>query len=100
MLVRFICIRLCKNAFLYEIDSGFIAVSRIPLEVTMLPDMQTEELPAGTSFKFVRTDGYGYVDACLDDGRECRISVKYEGWLQLINGLDQWECFEELPYAG
>lgn len=84
----------------YEIFSYLGTVSRIPLEVTMLSDMQTKELPAGTTFYFVRTDGESYVDAVLDDGRECRIYVEFEDWNQYINGVNQWECFEELMYAG
>jgi len=84
----------------YEIFSYLGTVSRIPLEVTMLSDMQTKELPAGTTFHFIRTDGESYVDAVLDDGRECRIYVEFEDWNQYINGVNQWECFEELMYAG
>lgn len=75
-------------------------VSQIPLEVTMLPDETKEELPAGTEFYFIRTDGKSYVDARLTDGRECRIMVEFEDYIQTINGVDQWECFEDLFYAG
>lgn len=76
------------------------AVSQIPLEVLMLPDETRKELPAGTEFYFIRTDGESYVDARLSDGRECRIMVEFEDYVQTINGVDQWECFENLLYAG
>lgn len=76
------------------------AVSRIPLEVTMLPDETKEELAAGTEFYFIRTDGESYVDARLADGRECRIMVEIVDYVQTINGVDQWECFDNLLYAG
>ena len=59
-----------------------------------------EELPAGTEFYFIRTDGASYVDARLTDGRECRIMVEFEDYTQTINGVDQWECFDNLLYAG
>lgn len=75
-------------------------VSRILLEVIMLPDETKEELPAGTEFYFIRTDGESYVDARLADGRECRIMVEFEDYIQTINGVDQWECFDNLLYAG
>ena len=85
----------------YLISSGdHSTVSLIPLEVSMLPDMKLEELPAGTNFNFLRTDGESYVDAQLEDGRECRIYVEFEGGQQSVNGVEQWECFEELWYAG
>ena len=74
--------------------------SVIPLEVMMLPWGKKEELPAGTDFYPIRTDGETYVDMRLDNGKECRIYVEYEGWDMKINGIDQWECFETLWYAG
>lgn len=76
------------------------SVSQIPLEVIILPDGTKEELPAGTEFYFIRTDGKTYVDARLADGRECRIMVEIEDYIQTINGVDQWECFDTLFYAG
>jgi len=82
------------------ISSEYPTISTIPLEVIMLPDETKEELPAGTEFYFIRTDGTSYVDARLADGRECRIYVEFEDYRQLINGVDQWECFENLMYAG
>ena len=85
----------------FTISNGDIpTISRIPLEVTMLPDETKEELPAGTEFYFIRTDGENYVDARLTDGRECRIMVEFEDYDQTINGVDQWECFDNLLYAG
>ena len=85
----------------FEISNSWeLPVSRIPLEVTMLPEETKEELPAGTEFYFIRTDGESYVDARLADGRECRIMVEFEDYMQTINGVDQWECFDNLLYAG
>ena len=85
----------------FTISNGWNpTVSQIPLEVTMLPEETKEELPAGTEFYFIRTDGESYVDARLPDGRECRIMVEFEDYMQTINGVDQWECFENLMYAG
>jgi len=76
------------------------SVSQIPLEVIMLPDEAREELPAGTEFYFIRTDGESYVDARLSDGRECRIMVEFKDYMQFVNGVDQWDCFDNLLYAG
>ncbi len=51
-------------------DSSSPLVSMIPLEVLMLPGKEKEELPAGTHFYILRTDGETYVDMGLEDGRE------------------------------
>jgi len=73
-----------------------------PLTLPILPGGQAEEIPAGTQFYFLRTDGVSYVDMRLSDGRECRVEVETgpEGWGSLINGIDEWDCFEGLLYAG
>lgn len=85
----------------YRIDEGKEPlVSKIPLEVLLLTVGKEERLPAGTKFYFLRTDGESYVDMRLEDGRECRIEVEYAEWEYLINGVSEWECFEELFYAG
>jgi hypothetical protein len=38
----------------------------------------------------------------LDDGRTCRIPVrKGDGeWEWKINGVSEYDCFEQIPYAG
>lgn len=75
-------------------------VSAVDLEVTMLPDGKKEVIPADTDFRIRRTDGETYVEAELEDGRECRLDIIYEDWTPLINGIPEWDCFENLMYAG
>lgn len=85
----------------YEIkDNTLATTSVIPLEVKMLPLRNNKELPEGTNFYAIRTDGETYVDWRLDDGKECRIYVERDDWNLKINGIDQYECFEMLWYAG
>lgn len=85
----------------YEISGTTQAtISKISLEVTMLPLRNKKELPAGTNFYAVRTDGETYVDWRMDDGKECRIYVERDDWNLKINGIDEHECFEMLWYAG
>lgn len=74
--------------------------SKIPLEVQILPEQKTETLPAGTVFRFLRTDRESYVDMLLADGRECRIPVEREGWYGYVNGIPEEECFDGLMYSG
>ena len=59
-----------------------------------------ETLPAGTEFSFLRTDNVSYVVMELADGRECRIDIVEIDWTPTINGVPEWECFENLMYAG
>jgi hypothetical protein len=77
-------------------------VSKLPLEVEMLSEGTREELSAGTMFRMLRTDGETYMDMALEDGRECRITLSRDDdtWSWLINGVSEWDCFEDLFYAG
>ena len=79
-----------------------LLVSKLPLEVEMLSEGTREELSAGTEFRMLRTDGETYMDMALEDGRECRITLSRDDdtWNWLINGVSEWDCFEDLFYAG
>jgi len=61
-----------------------------------------ETIPSGSSFTITGTDGMSFVEAELDDGRTCRIPVrKGDGeWEWKINGVSEYDCFEQIPYAG
>ena len=90
----------------YDVSDAEMQVSSLfPMEVTMLDTNEKETMPAHTTFTFLRTDGYTYMEAQLDDGRECRIPVRrdYEGnsFITTVEGEKiDWECFEEVFYAG
>ncbi|MBQ9733857.1 MAG: DUF3298 domain-containing protein, partial [Clostridia bacterium] len=75
-------------------------VSKIGLEVAIIPDMKHTIISAGTEFSFLRTDGESWVEMRLDDGRECRIELELSDWYCTIGGVSEWECFEQLYYAG
>jgi len=75
-------------------------VSAIDLEVTMLPKKEKVTVPAGTEFQIRRTDGDRYAELVLEDGRECRIEIVYDDYTPMINGVAEWDCFIDLPYAG
>lgn len=61
-----------------------------------------ETLPKGTRFKVRRTDGKSMVEIELEDGRFCDILVeRKEGeYLYSIDGISEYEYFQNLPYAG
>ncbi|MCR5053795.1 MAG: hypothetical protein K6A69_03025, partial [Lachnospiraceae bacterium] len=66
---------------------------------------ENEVIPAGSSFTLYRTDGKNndgdeaIVDAILSDGRIVRLKVTI-GYPNTINGVDEFELFEMLYYAG
>ena len=61
-----------------------------------------ETLPEGTSFMPRRTDGETMIEMELEDGRNCIILLEKskDGGGYLINGMEEYDCFEDLPYAG
>ena len=75
-------------------------VSSVPLEVTILPQDTVETVPAGTAFSLLRTDNEGWVELEMDDGRQCRIVIEQVDYTPTIGGVPEWECFDNLMYAG
>lgn len=74
--------------------------SLVPLTVLTIPDGAQEEIPAGTSFSFLRTDGETFVEMGLVDGRECRLEIQITDGGVMINGVPESECFDGIFYAG
>lgn len=60
---------------------------------------ESEMIPAGSTFKLLRTDGEKSVDAVLSDGRVVRLMVTGT-YPQYINGVDINDLFEQLYFAG
>lgn len=85
----------------YELSGEYLSItSSIPLDVTLLPQNTVETVPAGTEFFFLRTDNETWVDLVMTDGQECRIVLETADWSYTINGIPEWECFDNLMYAG
>lgn len=61
-----------------------------------------EKLPKGTKFRPRKTDGKTVVEMELEDGRRCDIIVerKPEEYVYYINGVSEYDCFGDVPYAG
>ena len=75
-------------------------VSKVPLEVYVPEAEEMEEIPAGTEFHFLRTDNESYVDMKMDDGRDCRVYVEFDGWGRTVNGISEYDAFDGILYAG
>lgn len=90
----------------YEIDPerDIVIKSTIELAVEMQDgdEWKEETLPAGTEFSLRRTDGESFMEAELSDGRICRIPLerKTGAFGFTIHGVDEYDCFETLYYAG
>lgn len=71
-------------------------------ELTVSIQGETEVLPVGTGMKMRKTDGDTFAEMELSDGRRCDIDLKkdMEQYGFLIDGVNESECFEMLPYAG
>ena len=61
-----------------------------------------EKLPKGTKFRPRRTDGETVVEMELEDGRRCDIHVERgeDEYIFYINGVSEYDCFGDVPYAG
>lgn len=85
-------------------ENPITLVSTRDLEVSILEHAaeKTETVPSGALFTITGTDGMSFVEALLEDGSTCRIPVrKGDGdWEWKINGVSEYDCFEQLPYAG
>jgi len=85
----------------YDLDrEHFPVTTLIPLELTMLPRNTVERVPAGTDLYFLRTDNETYVDLTTEDGKEFRVFIEKIDYNPTINGIPEWDCFDNLLYAG
>ena len=61
---------------------------------------ETEEMPAGTVFYLQKTDNETFMEMRLEDGRSCRVDVDKSGGQQTVHGIDIYECFDGIVFAG
>ncbi|MBQ9436787.1 MAG: DUF3298 domain-containing protein [Lachnospiraceae bacterium] len=94
-----------------EAREFFVLTSKAALTVDIVDEggkvvEKDIELPAGTDFQLYRTaykehNGAAIVDAYLTDGRIARIYYEIdEDYNRTVNGIDEWDAFGELFYAG
>lgn len=82
----------------YDISTDWYTLTlKKPLEMKILPNGKMEEIPAGTTFQYLRTDGETYVDLLMEDGRECRVMTEKWDGEPAINGNYPEMYFEGLP---
>ncbi len=95
-----------ENGFLQKLDDnytftyGMDLTSAIPLKMTDRTNGQTTELPAGTVFTPLITDGETWVELLTQDGKVYRVTVDVSDWPYTVNGMPEEECFTDIMYAG
>ena len=91
---------LCSN-------STYKLKSKIDLELEGV-DLDTNQtngkivIPAGSEFKFIRTDGERILDTYVEGYGYVRITAEKsnDGWNYTVNGMSEYDCFDNLFYAG
>ena len=86
-----------------EEEAALVSTRELPVTILGADGSEKEEkLPAGTGYYVRATDLESFVDMELSDGRKCRMDVKKSdrGWGFVIDGVEEENCFEFIPYAG
>lgn len=80
----------------------FVLTTIVDLPVTL--EGADSTLPAGSHIVLTATDGESYVKFTIQEtGQNGKMEVQRgeeETYRLFINGIDEYECFEMLPYAG
>lgn len=80
----------------------FVLTTTVDLPVTL--EGADSTLPAGSHIVLTATDGESYVKFTIQEtGQNGKLEVQRgeeETYRLFINGIDEYECFEILPYAG
>lgn len=84
----------------YTFNESESITLKIPLEAEILPDMGREELGEGMYLTPYRTDGETYVDLMTEDSWVVRFEIDISDWPRTVNGIPEYECFDNLMYAG
>ena len=75
-------------------------VSRVPLEGFEIIGQVWREIPAGSIFTMLRTDGETYMEMQTEDGKVYKLNTNRNVWPWTVNGIPEEECFEGIMYAG
>ncbi len=89
---------------IYKVIGDMVLTSTMDITVDLIDEEgnllgSTYTFPAGTTYRFIATDGSSIVDVEMSDGQRGRFYVE-PGWPTTVNGLNAEEIFEMLYYAG
>ena len=71
-----------------------LTIREVPVTITSTGKKET--LPPDTTLTLKYTDCETYIDALLDDGRMCRITVETKNEGTFIDGVDTIQCFTDI----
>ncbi len=83
-----------------ENDEFITCLVELPVEFRADNSYKPGILEPGASSRFTSTDNETMVYFEGQDGSEGRLQFTREGGSLSINGMEDWDCFESLPYAG
>ncbi len=84
----------------YTFNYGHGVKCAMSLDVVVVSDNKSKELPKGTELVPYQTDGKAFVDLKTENGSVVRLNIDATNWPIMVNGIPEDECFEELLYAG
>ncbi len=89
---------------IYKVAGDVILTSTVDMTVDLIDEQgnllgSSYTFPAGTTYRFIATDGASTVDVEMSDGQRGRFYVE-SGWPTTVNGINAEELFEMLYYAG
>lgn len=84
----------------YDWDYALIVKKELPCKLMVDGELKDATLDAGTKIAICDSDGEGVAGFQLEDGTYGEIQEEISDNQRLINGTDENEFFEQLPYAG
>lgn len=79
---------------------SIVTAKKLPVELYSGGTYKAAELAAGTAIHITATDQKKAVFFKLMDGRKGKLAITRDSYRVMINGVEDIEWFESLPYAG
>ncbi len=86
--------------YVREYDEYITAVTELPVEMRSGSKYTAGTIAPGTDIQITATDNESEAYFIMQDGGKGRLRFTREEGTLFIGGIDEWECFETLPYAG
>ena len=77
-----------------------VTKAKVPVKIEKNGELTEQELPAGTKIYPVNTDNESVLGFELEDGTYGEIQFIRKEGIIYINNVQEYDCFEDLPYAG
>lgn len=83
-------------------NDGMVPITKagVPVMIEKNGEMVEQELPAGTKIYPINTDNEAILGFELEDGTYGEIQFIRKEGIIYINNIQEYECFDDLPYVG